>query len=99
VARLLLSQLLSIKQAASNRLAGMPQRRVSRRRWAARESQVFKRIGIGDRGNPYRYWLPGHEPLLWPADGASHEEQEAWRKLRHEFANGRYTPPAVGLDV
>jgi hypothetical protein len=26
------------------------------------------------------YWLPGHEPLLWPGNNASEEEKQAWRE-------------------
>ncbi len=35
--------------------------------------------GTGYRGDPFLYWLPGREPLLWPGNNASEEEKQAWR--------------------
>jgi hypothetical protein len=35
--------------------------------------------GTGLRGDGFRYWLPGREPLLWPGDKASEAEKNAWR--------------------
>ena len=50
-------------------------------RWlkrATRQGVVCCR-GSGYRGDPFRYWLPGREALLWPGDRASEEEKQAWR--------------------
>jgi hypothetical protein len=52
--------------------------------------------GNGYRGNVFRYWLPGREPLLWPGTNASEEEKQAWREriaahertLREQWASG-----------
>ena len=70
-------------------------------RWLTRATNqgVVRRAGTGHRGNPFVYWLPGYEPLLWPGDGASAAEKTAWRNLRHEYANGRWTPPPVAPDA
>jgi hypothetical protein len=35
--------------------------------------------GSGYRGDPFLYWLPGREPLLWPGDRASEADKQAWR--------------------
>jgi hypothetical protein len=48
--------------------------------------------GAGFRGDSYVYWLPGHEPLLWPGSNASEEEKEAWRVRRQAYALGQYKP-------
>jgi hypothetical protein len=50
-------------------------------RWLARATRqgVVCCRGSGYRGDPFRYWLPGREALLWPGDAASEEEQQAWR--------------------
>jgi hypothetical protein len=50
-------------------------------RWLKRaaEQGVVCCSGSGYRGDPFLYWLPGREPLLWPGDGASEQEKEAWR--------------------
>jgi hypothetical protein len=37
-------------------------------------------VGTGYRGDSFRYWLPGREPLLWPGSNASEAEKEAWRE-------------------
>jgi hypothetical protein len=57
-------------------------------RWLKRAAQqgVICRSGSGYRGDGYRYWLPGHEPLLWPGDHASEAEKQAWRERRHAHA-------------
>ena len=51
-------------------------------RWLKRATQqgVICCSGIGYRGDPFLYWLPGHEPLLWPGSNASEAEKEAWRE-------------------
>jgi AAA domain len=36
--------------------------------------------GSGYRDDPFLYWLPGREPLLWPGYSASEEEKQAWRE-------------------
>jgi hypothetical protein len=51
--------------------------------------------GSGYRGDSFRYWLPGREPLLWPGNDASEADKEAWRvrlaehyrKLREQQAS------------
>ena len=42
-------------------------------RWLRRASAqgLLCRLGTGCRGDGFRYWLPGREPLLWPGDQAS----------------------------
>jgi hypothetical protein len=35
--------------------------------------------GSGYRSDPFLYWLPGREPLLWPGNNASEAEKQAWR--------------------
>jgi hypothetical protein len=35
--------------------------------------------GVGYRGDPFLYGLPGRESLLWPGDHASEAEKQAWR--------------------
>lgn len=64
-------------------------------RWLTRATQqgLIRRSGAGSRGARYRYWLPGHEPLLWPGDRASFEEQEAWRQRTREYAQGLWKLP------
>jgi hypothetical protein len=44
--------------------------------------------GSGYKGDGFRYWLPGREPLLWPGYHASAEEQQAWRDRIHAHACG-----------
>jgi hypothetical protein len=55
-------------------------------RWLKRATQqgIICRSGSGYRGDCFRYWLPGHEPLLWPGNNSSEEEKEAWRERRRE---------------
>jgi hypothetical protein len=50
-------------------------------RWLKRATQqgLICCEGTGYRGDGFRYWLPGREPLLWPGHYASEEEKEAWR--------------------
>ena len=51
-------------------------------RWLKRATQqgLICCSGSGYRGDSFRYWLPGHEPLLWPGNNASEEEKQAWRE-------------------
>ena len=44
-------------------------------RWLKRATQqgLICCSGSGYRGDCFRYWLPGHEPLLWPGYNASEE--------------------------
>jgi hypothetical protein len=65
-------------------------------RWLRRaaEQGVICRSGSGYRGDPFRYWLPGREPLLWPGRRASEEEKQAWRDRRAEqYRAARERPP------
>ena len=36
--------------------------------------------GTGLRNDPFVYWLPGREPLLFPGHGAGEAEIEAWKE-------------------
>jgi hypothetical protein len=65
-------------------------------RWLRRaaEQGVICRSGGGYRGDPFRYWLPGREPLLWPGDRASEEEKQAWRDRRAEHYRAARERPA-----
>jgi hypothetical protein len=47
--------------------------------WATQQGLICC-SGSGYRGDSLRYWLPGHEPLLWPGYNASEEEKQAWRE-------------------
>jgi hypothetical protein len=60
---------------------GDPPDRSTLQRWLTRatEQGLICRTGSGYRGNKFRYWLPGDEPLLWPGDRASEAEKQAWR--------------------
>jgi hypothetical protein len=51
-------------------------------RWLKRATDqgLVRRSGTGYKTDPYVYWLPGREPLLYPGHDASREEQEAWRE-------------------
>ena len=67
-------------------------------RWLKRatEQGVICCCGTGYRGDPLLYWLPGREPLLWPGDGASEEEKQAWRDRRAEqWRTVRQQPPSA----
>jgi hypothetical protein len=50
-------------------------------RWLKRATAqgVICCSGSGYRGDPFVYWLPGREPLLWPGDNASDEAKQSWR--------------------
>ena len=50
-------------------------------RWLNRATDqgLICRAGSGYRGDAFRFWLPGREPLLWPGDRASEAEKQAWR--------------------
>jgi hypothetical protein len=63
-------------------------------RWLQRATRqgLVCSCGSGYRGDPFRYWLPGHEGLLWPGDHASAEEKEAWRDRWAEYLRGLYQP-------
>jgi hypothetical protein len=39
-------------------------------------------------------WLPGREPLLWPGDGASEAEKQAWRDRCAEHWRAAREQPA-----
>jgi hypothetical protein len=75
---------------------GGPPERSTLSRWLRRaaEQGVICRSGSGYRGDPFRYWLPGREPLLWPGDGASEEEKQAWRDRRAEQYRAARERPA-----
>ena len=65
-------------------------------RWLKRAVQqgIICCSGIGYRGDPFRYWLPGHEPLLWPGKDASETEKEAWRQRWAAYQRGENDPAA-----
>lgn len=51
-------------------------------RWLKRAAQQGAIVcsGTGVRHDPYVYWLPGREPLLFPGYGAGKEAIEAWKE-------------------
>jgi hypothetical protein len=51
-------------------------------RWLdqAAKRGVLRQDGSGSKSDPFRYWLPGREPMLRPDRGASAEEMEAWNQ-------------------
>jgi hypothetical protein len=59
-------------------------------RWLKRATQqgLIRRSASGYCGDSFRYWLPGHEPLLRPGDNASEEERQAWRERRAAHLRG-----------
>jgi hypothetical protein len=67
-------------------------------RWlkrATRQGVVCCR-GSGYCGDPFVYWLPGREALLWPGDAASEEEKQAWRERYAEHCRAmRGQPPST----
>src|SRR5262249_61407451 len=65
-------------------------------RWLKRatEQGVIRCSGSGYRGDPFVYWLPGREPLLWPGNDASEEEKDAWRERIWAHERGSREPPA-----
>ena len=59
-----------------------PPDRTTLSRWLKRAAQqgLICCCGSGYRGDGFRYWLPGREPLLWPGDHASEADKQAWRE-------------------
>jgi hypothetical protein len=55
--------------------------------WATQQDLICC-SGSGYRGDRFRYWLPGHEPLLWPGNNASEEEKQAWRERSAAHTRG-----------
>jgi hypothetical protein len=67
-------------------------------RWLKRAAQqgMICCSGGGYRGDPFVYWLPGREPLLWPGDWASEQEKEAWRnRCTEHYRSLRQQPPSA----
>ncbi len=62
----------------------------------AAQQGLLCRSGSGYRGDGYRYWLPGREPLLWPGYNASEEEKQAWRERCYAHACRSSEKPASG---
>ena len=60
---------------------GDPPDRSTLSRWLKRAVRqgVVCCSGIGYRSDPFLYWLPGREGLLWPGNHASEVEKQAWR--------------------
>jgi hypothetical protein len=58
-----------------------PPERSTLSRWLKRATAqgVICCSGQGYRSDPFIYWLPGREPLLWPGNNASEEAKQAWR--------------------
>jgi hypothetical protein len=58
-----------------------PPERSTLSRWLkpATQQRLLCCSGSGYRGDGFRYWLPGREPLLWPGDNASEADKQAWR--------------------
>ncbi len=69
---------------------------LSRRLKRATQQGAICCSGSGYRGDPFLYWLPGREPLLWPGHSASEEEKQAWRDLCAEhYRTLREQPPST----
>jgi hypothetical protein len=67
-------------------------------RWLKRATQqrMVCCAGSGYRGDPFLYWLPGREALLWPGDHASEEEKQAWReRCADQYRRQREQPAAT----
>lgn len=66
-------------------------------RWLKRATQqgVICCSGTGYRGDPFLYWLPGREPLLWPGFKASEEEKQAWRERMAAHQRSLHEPPGT----
>jgi hypothetical protein len=54
-----------------------PPDRTTLSRWLKRAAQqgLICCSGSGYRGNSFRYWLPGREPLMWPGRDASEADK------------------------
>ncbi|MFL5246106.1 MAG: AAA family ATPase [Gemmataceae bacterium] len=68
-------------------------------RWlkrAAQQGQIC-RGGSGYRHDPFLYWLPGREPLLYPGHKATEEEKDAWRErlAAHKRAQQQASPSSA----
>jgi hypothetical protein len=77
---------------------GNPPDRSTLSRWLRRatEQGVVCCRGSGYSGSPFRYWLPGREPLLWPGDRASEEAKQAWRdRCAEHYRKMHGQPPAT----
>jgi hypothetical protein len=77
---------------------GDPPDRSTLSRWLKRAAQqgVICRGGSGYRGDPFLYWLPGREALLWPGPAASEEEKQAWRdRCAEHYRTRREQPPST----
>jgi hypothetical protein len=75
---------------------GEPPDRSTLSRWLKRATQqgVICCSGTGYRGDPFVYWLPGREGLLWPGDNTSEEEKQAWRNRCAEHHRTMQGQPA-----
>jgi hypothetical protein len=83
---------------AQDKRRARPPERSTLSRWLQRAARqgVVCRSGVGYRGDPFRYWLPGREGLLWPGDYASAEEKQAWRdRCAEHHRRLRAQPPSV----
>jgi hypothetical protein len=58
-------------------------------RWLKRATQegLIRRSGAGVHHDPYRYWLTGHEPYLFPGHDAAVEEIELWKVRCRGYVN------------
>jgi hypothetical protein len=65
---------------ASVRPSGANASSCTARRCDEKELRLLAIPGSGYRGDPFVYWLPGREPLLWPGNNAGEEEKQAWRE-------------------
>ena len=65
-------------------------------RWLKRATQqgLICCSGSVYRGDAFLYWLPGHEPLLWPGDNASEAEKQAWRERCAAHVRSLFELPA-----
>jgi hypothetical protein len=59
-----------------------PPDRATLYRWlrAATQEGRICCAGSGEKGDPFRYWLPDRAPILRPDAGASKEEMQAWNE-------------------
>ena len=75
-----------------------PPDRTTLSRWLKRATQQGLTCcsGSGYRGDSFRYWRPGREPLLWPGHAAS-EAEKGREPLLDLDKTGRFALPPTGL--
>jgi hypothetical protein len=75
-----------------------PSDRSTLSRWLKRATAqgILCRSGVGYRGDPFLYGLPGRESLLWPGGHASEAEKQAWRDRCAEHDRRLREKPRAG---